>query len=106
MADTKTLIAKTNQTASKKRPTVVVSGRVYNLTKPDVVVMAITRQLRASPALGEVWITQWQQAGWLTPSAIKPVFATLEQHLIIRQLGTLHNSDIEALTVDFFTTLK
>ncbi len=44
----------TNQSASKQRPAVIVSSRAYNTAKPDVVVMAITSQLRASAALGEV----------------------------------------------------
>jgi mRNA interferase MazF len=83
----------TNQAASKKRPAVVVSSAAYNDAKPDIVVMAITSQLRASPALGEVWVEQWREAGLLKPSAIKPVFATMEQALIIRQLGTLADRD-------------
>jgi mRNA interferase MazF len=87
----------TNQAASKKRPAVIVSSGAYNRTKPDVVVMAITSQLRPSPALGEVWISQWQAAGLIKPSAIKPVFATLEQAMIIRQLGTIFSSDQAAL---------
>ncbi len=87
----------TNQTASKKRPAVVVSGRAYNLAKPDVVVMAVTSQLRPTPELGEVWIGQWQAAGLLKPSAVKPVFATLEQNLVLRQLGTLASNDQAAL---------
>jgi mRNA interferase MazF len=49
------------------------------------------------PALGDVWISQWQQAGLLKPSAVKPVFATLEQRLVIRRLGTLHPADETAL---------
>jgi mRNA interferase MazF len=83
----------TDQSASKRRPAVVVSKRAYNTAKPDVVVMAVTSQLRVSSALGEVWVSQWQTAGLVKPSAIKPVFATIEQRLIIRQLGTLHTSD-------------
>ena len=59
--------------------------------------MAITSQLRPVPALDEVWIGQWQTAGLLKPSAIKPVYATLEQALIIRQLGSLHPADQAAL---------
>jgi len=86
-----------NQAASKKRPAVVVSRGPYNRTKPDVVIMAITSQLRPSPALGEVWISQWQPAGLMKPSSVKPVFATLEQRLIIRQLGMLSTSDQTSL---------
>lgn len=59
--------------------------------------MAITSQLRASAAFGEVWLTHWQDAGLLKPSAVKPVIATLEQTLIIRQLGTLAPDDANAL---------
>jgi hypothetical protein len=59
--------------------------------------MAVTSQLRASAALGEVWVQEWKAAGLLKPSAIKPIFATLEQALVIRQLGALHATDREAL---------
>jgi mRNA interferase MazF len=62
-----------------------------------VVVMAITSQLRPSPGPGAVWVGQWQAAGLLKPSAVKPVFATLEQALVIRQLGTLSAGDQTAL---------
>lgn len=87
----------TNQAASKQRPAVIVSTGRYNRVKPDVVVMAITSQFRASPALGEVWLDQWQSAGLLKPSVIKPIFATLEQSLIIRKLGILAAADQSAL---------
>ena len=60
----------TSQTVSKKRPAVVVSSTEYNAAKPDIVVMAVTSQLRASASLGEVWIQDWSAAGLLKPSAI------------------------------------
>jgi mRNA interferase MazF len=44
----------TSQTASKKRPAAVVSNQAYNTARPDIVVMAITSQLRPTPAIGEV----------------------------------------------------
>jgi mRNA interferase MazF len=87
----------TSQAASKQRPAVVVSNAAYNRARPDVVVMAVTSQIRPNPGLGEVWIGQWRAAGLLKPSAVKPVFATLEQRLVIRQLGSLHAADQAAL---------
>jgi len=87
----------TSQVAAKKRPAVVVSNRAYNTAKPDLIVMAIASQFRPAPSLGEVWVGQWQAAGLLKPSAIKPVFATLEQVLVIRQLGALGPGDKTAL---------
>jgi mRNA interferase MazF len=87
----------TNQAASKKRPAVVVSNFSYSSVRPDVIVMAVTSQLRANRALGEVPVLEWQAAGLLKPSAIKPVFATLEQSLILRRLGGLNPADSAAL---------
>lgn len=83
----------TNQTRSKQRPAVVVSGRAYNLARPDLVMMAVTSQLRPAEGLGEAWLRNWEEAGLLKPSAIKPIVATLEQGLIIRKLGMLSAAD-------------
>jgi mRNA interferase MazF len=88
----------TSQTAFKQRPAVVISNMAYNTARPDAVIMAITSQLH-SPAgsWGEVRISEWQAANLLKPSAVKPVFATLEQSLILKRLGMLHLSDQSAL---------
>ena len=83
----------TNQAASKKRPAVIVSSAAYNTSKPDVVVMAITSQLRPMPGMGDIWLAGWKNAGLLKPSAVKPVFATFEQKLVVRQLGRLDLND-------------
>jgi mRNA interferase MazF len=87
----------TSQVASKQRPAVVVSSRGYNLERPDLIMMAVTSQLRPTPAFGEVWLRDSQGAGLLKPSAVNPVFATLEQKLVIRQLGVLAAEDQDAL---------
>ena len=68
----------TNQIASKQRPAVVISREEYN-AGPDVVLMAITSQLHETPRFGDVPITEWQMAGLLRPSAVKPIVATLSK---------------------------
>jgi len=95
----------TNLAASKKRPAVVVSNHAYNAARPDVVIMAVTSQVRANPSLIEIAVAQWQSAGLLKPSAIKPVFATLEQELVLRRLGSLDNGDQAALRTVIGTLL-
>ena len=87
----------TSQAASKQRPAVIVSSLAYAHERPDLIVMAITSQLRPTPVLGEVWLRSWKAAGLIKPSAVKPVVATLEQSLIIRTLGALTTEDQEAL---------
>ena len=42
-------------------------------------------------------MTAWEASGLLKPSAIKPIFATLEQRLVLRQLGALKEADQAAL---------
>jgi len=59
--------------------------------------MAVTSQLHPVTNAGEVWVKDWTQAGLLKPSAVKPVFATLEQNLVIRTLGSFSARDREAL---------
>jgi mRNA interferase MazF len=83
----------TSQAAVKKRPAVVVSTRAYNQAKPDLIMMAVTSQMRPSPTLGEVWLNDWSAAGLLKPSAIKPIFATFERALVIKTLGVLSGGD-------------
>ena len=83
----------TSQAASKKRPAIVVSTANYNRNRPDVVLMAITSQLRVPAGELDLLVEQWLAAGLVKPSAVKPVFATLEQTLIIRRLGALVPTD-------------
>ncbi len=87
----------TNQMTSKQRPAVIVSQRAYARSRPDVVVMAITSQIRASLGFADTLLTDWQSANLLKPSVIKPVLATLEQGLVIKQLGQLSAADQAAL---------
>jgi hypothetical protein len=52
--------------------------------------MAVTSQpSKPTRAPDDILITEWEKAGLLKPSLIKPVFATLERGLILRKLGEL-----------------
>lgn len=87
----------TNQSTTKQRPAVVVSSNTYANARPDVVLMAITSQMRSPLAFAETLLTDWQAANLLKASVVKPLLATLEQSLIIRQLGSLSSRDQTAL---------
>ncbi len=76
----------TNPSAFYQRPSFVVSSKSYNTDRPDVIIMPITSQLLSSSRKSYVLISEYQQANLLKPSSIKPLFATLKQHLIISRL--------------------
>lgn len=86
----------TDQSETKKRPGVVVSSSAYHRFRDDVILMAVTSQVRA-PRFGELLVDDWSRAGLLKPSLVKPVLFTLEGALILRKLGRLGTTDQEAL---------
>ena len=77
----------TNLQTTKQRPAVVISSAHYQQQRPDVILMAITSQIRQPLAHGEGALKDWQAAGLAKPSVFKPLIATVEQTLIIRTLG-------------------
>ena len=87
----------TDQSASKQRPAVVISSAAYHRARPDLIIMAITSQPRPVVGLGEVVVQDWQAAGLIKPSVVKPVIATIEQRLVRKSLGSLSSSDQQRL---------
>jgi mRNA interferase MazF len=87
----------TDQSGAKKRPAVVVSSHGYNTGRRDVVIVAITSQVRMPLGFGEALVADWQGAGLVKTSAFKPVLATIEQRLVLRVMGHLSAADIKRL---------
>jgi mRNA interferase MazF len=87
----------TDQTTTKKRPTIVISSDNYNQSKLDILLIAVTSQVKMPLQFGEILITEWSNAGLLKPSVIKPIIATLEKQLVIKKLGKLATLDIQGL---------
>jgi mRNA interferase MazF len=87
----------TNQTTGKQRPAVVVSSTEYNFNRPDIVLMAVTSQIRLPVPYGDTAVIHWEKGGLIKPSVMKPIFTTIEKGLIIRKLGTLAKADKQAL---------
>jgi mRNA interferase MazF len=87
----------TNQTATKQRPAVVISSDAYHRERPDLIIMAVTSQIRPSTTVGDVFVQDWQTAGLIKSSAIKPVITTIEPRLVRKQLGTLSSADQKRL---------
>lgn len=88
----------TDQTGIKKRPAVVVSSREYNARRRDLIILAVTSQIRSPLGFCEALLADWRAAGLIKPCAFKPVVATIENSLVIRTLGGLAADDLKTLS--------
>lgn len=95
----------TDQSTAKKRPAIVVSSQIYNSERPDVIIMAVTSQVRAANAF-DIPIQDWQSAKLLKPSVVKPVIATVEKTLVIKRLGQLNEKDRKTLAESLQAILR
>jgi mRNA interferase MazF len=86
----------TDQLERKKRPAVVVSSQLFHRSRADLLLMAITGQL-ATRRPGDLEVREWQRAGLLKPSLVKPIVATLEQGLVLKRLGRFSEPDRDGL---------
>lgn len=89
----------TNLQSTKKRPAVIISHSTYQQQKPDVILMAITSQIRQPLAMGEAFLHDWHTAGLIKPSVLKPLIATIEQTRIIKTMGQLSINDKNSLAI-------
>ncbi|HEX9672859.1 MAG TPA: type II toxin-antitoxin system PemK/MazF family toxin [Burkholderiales bacterium] len=87
----------TDQSAIKRRPAVIISTSSYHAERPDLIIMAVTSQVRPAGVIGEVQVKDWKSAGLIKPSVVKPVITTIEASLVIRRLGQLKKDELEAL---------
>jgi mRNA interferase MazF len=87
----------TDQTTHKQRPAVVVTSEAYHRERPDLLLLAVTSQMRAQGQTLDRPIAEWQEAGLLKPSLLKPLVATVQRSVIIKRLGRLAPSDRIAL---------
>ena len=60
----------TDQSAVKKRPAIIVSSRVYQQDRPDVILLAVTSREKSATGVGDFRIQHWAEAGLLKPSVL------------------------------------
>jgi len=84
----------TDLSSSKKRPAVVVSPGEYQKSYGDLVLIPVTSKEQVDSALK---IEEWESAGLLKPSWLKPLVATISGTYVLASLGRIDLSDSEAL---------
>lgn len=84
---------------AKRRPVCIVSGAAFN-QGPDLIVAMVTsrRGRLLGPGVGDVPLSDWEDAGLLAPSTVRTGrLQTIEASLLEGRLGALTPSDSAAL---------
>ena len=77
----------------------VVSSSVYNRARREVIVAAITSNVRRQ-LVGEHLIADWRGAGLLFPSVVTGVLRTITRTMVERKLGTMARPEMAAVDRD------
>jgi mRNA interferase MazF len=93
-----------DESGTKLRPALVVSSAAYHRGRQELVVAAITSNVRRR-LYGDHVLTDWKSAGLLFPSTVTGIIRTVKRSMIERKLGSLANPDREAVDREFRRSL-
>jgi mRNA-degrading endonuclease toxin of MazEF toxin-antitoxin module len=84
----------TNEGPIKHRPAVVLSVDAFQRSRAEVIVAALTSNIRRPPLLGDHLLQDWQGPGLPKPSRATTILRTLRHDMMLVQLGTMPASDL------------
>lgn len=85
-----------DESGRKLRPALVLSSPAYHRGRREVIVAAITSNVRRR-LFGDHLISEWKGAGLLFPSTATGILRTITSAMIERQLGTMARPDLDAV---------
>lgn len=85
-----------DESGTKLRPAVVVSSPAYHRARQEVIVVAVTSNIRRR-LFGDHRIADWKGAGLLFPSVVSGILRTIKATMILRRLGSLSEPDLAAV---------
>ena len=85
-----------DESGTKLRPALVVSSAGYHRERQELVVAAITSNVRRR-LYGDHALVDWKSAGLLFPSTVTGILRTVKRGMIGRKLGSLATADREAV---------
>lgn len=88
------------ETGVKKRPALIISSNTYNQNRQEVIVMAITSNIKRV-LFSDSKIDKWKEAGLLYPSLVTGIIRTIKGNMIIRKLGILTHQDFQKVQRNF-----
>jgi mRNA-degrading endonuclease toxin of MazEF toxin-antitoxin module len=83
-----------DESGRKLRPAIVVSSAAYNRARQEVIVAAVTSDVRRR-LFGDYLIANWKEAGLLFPSVATAILRTIKRTMIEKKLGAMPKIDLE-----------
>ena len=93
-----------DESGMKLRPAVVLSSAAYHRSRQEVIVSAITSNLRRR-LFGDPVLADWKTAGLLFPSVATGILRTVKSTMIHRTLGALTKPNLDAIARQVRTSL-
>ena len=87
-----------DESGKKLRPAAVISSAAYNRSRQEIVVAAITSNVRRR-LFGDHPLTDWKAAGLLFPSVVTGIVRTIKQTMIDRKVGNMPRLEMVAIDV-------
>lgn len=85
-----------DESGRKVRPALVISPPTYQRARGEVIVAAITSNLRRR-LFGDHLLVDWKAAGLLFPSVATAIVRTVKGTMIDRKLGSITGTDLQAV---------
>ena len=85
-----------DESGSKRRPTLVLSTSDYHPGRQEAIVLAITSNVQRM-LIGDHMIEGWREAGLLFPSVATGIIRTVKQAMVVRRLGQMPAADMQTI---------
>jgi mRNA interferase MazF len=83
-----------DESGRKLRPAIVISSAAYNRARQEVIVAAVTSNVRRR-LFGDYLIAHWKEAGLLFPSVATAILRAIKRTMIEKKLGSMPKTDLE-----------
>lgn len=87
----------TDHSATKTRPAVIVSSDLYHQVHSEFLLAYVSSQLTQADSRLDYVLLDWESAGLLKPSFVRPKIAAIDPALVVHRIGELSSRDQAAL---------
>ena len=89
----------TDLSAAKTRPAVVINSPLYWSIRGEYLLAYVSSQVSKADAELDYSLADWESAGLLKPSFVRPKIAAIDPSLVVYHVGKLSTQDLAAVDI-------